>query len=323
MTAFGSEAVAVDAFSHGAEDYLIKPFDSATAVRRIRRLIENYRLRKSSEQLTERLKHISIDLVERVNHLELQNQRLEDAYTRVKGLSEFNQRFIKSLSNELRAPLSTLLSFASILQDTPVEDRDPAAERDALSIIYRTAFRLEINLANLIYLSKLQSGVLQVVLGGVELEPAMDEILALAKKSLGREGLEFRWYPGSSTTLLLGERTLLRDLLINLLDNAVQRTDGNGEITLEVLREGRDPSAESGTAFASLRIRDTGNAHAEKDLVLVDLEGVDPGTLKEGSETVRLSLCRRLAEAAGWSLEISNRPTLGGEALLRMPIHGS
>jgi DNA-binding response OmpR family regulator len=321
MTAFGSEAVAVDAFSHGAEDYLIKPFDSATAVRRIRRLIENYRLQKSSDQLTERLKRISIDLVERVNHLELQNQRLEDAYAKVKGLSEFNQRFIKSLSNELRAPLSTLISFASILQETPKESRDPEAEQDVLAIIYRTAFRLEINLSNLIYLSKLQSGVMGVVLGGVDLEPTVVETLALARKSLAREGLEFRWYPGDEPMRIQGERTLLRDLLVNLLDNSILRTDGEGEVTLEVLHEIREEAGGGTRAWACLRIRDTGHSHLEKDLVLTDLEGVDPSSLKEGSETIRLSLCRKLAEAAGWSLDFANRPTLGGEATLRMPLH--
>ena len=321
MTAFGSESVAVDAFSHGAEDYLIKPFDSATAVRRIRRLIETHRLRRSSERLMERLKRISIDLVERVNHLEIQNQRLEDAYAKVKGLSEFNQRFIRSLSNELRAPLSTLLSFASIHQDTPLEHRDSAAERDVLTIIYRTAFRLEINLSNLIYLSKLQSGVLGIVLGGVELEPTVEETLALARKSLGHEGISFRWYPGDKPVLIVGERTLLRDLLVNLLDNAAQRIEGDGEISLEILQEVREGPDSKVQPWAALRVRDTGNAHPENALVLADLQGLDPGSLKEGSETVRLSLCRKLAEAAGWSLDVSNRPTLGGEAILRMPVH--
>lgn len=320
MTAYGSEAVAVDAFSHGAEDYLIKPFDSATAVRRIRRLIENHRLRKSSEQLTDRLKRISIDLVERVNHLELQNQRLEEAYAKVKGLSEFNQRFIKSLSQELRAPLSTLLSFATILQDTPSGDRDPVAEREVLSIIYRTAFRLEINLSNLIYLSKLQSGLSGVIMGSVELEPTLEEILALARKSLGREGVDIRWYPGAEPTVVLGERILLRDLMINLLDNAIQRTEGEGEITVEVIREMREADGRA-VPWAGLRVRDTGNAHPAKDLATLDLEGVDPAALKEGSESVRLGLCRKLAEGAGWSLAVTNRPTLGGEALLRMPVH--
>ncbi len=103
MTAHGSESVAVDSFKMGADDYLVKPFDTASAVQQVARLIERHRLQKRQEQLTERLKRISCDLVNRVNHLEVQNQKLEKAYNEVRGLSEFNKRFIRSLSQELRA----------------------------------------------------------------------------------------------------------------------------------------------------------------------------------------------------------------------------
>jgi len=165
MTAFGSETIVVEAFEKGADDYLIKPFDHTTAVRRIRWLIEKYHVTRSGDQLMARLKIISCDLVDRVNHLEIQNQKLEEAYASVRGIAEFNRRFIRLLSQELKAPLASILGFADLLQEAPPGERDPALERTWSGTLYRTAFQLEIRLSNLLYLSRVQADALKVVPG--------------------------------------------------------------------------------------------------------------------------------------------------------------
>ena len=324
MTAYGSEAIAVEAFTLGADDYLIKPFDTAMAARRLRLLIEGYRLKKSEERLTERLKKISVDLVNRVNYLELQNRRLEEAYTKVRGLSEFNQRFIHSLSQELRAPLAMILSFSSLLRDTPPEKRNPAGEQDCLSAIFKTAFRLEMSLSNLLYLSRIQADALQPVQGTVALDVQVADTLALARKALVREDVGVTWHAESGGVRVLGDAGILKDLLVNLLDNACQRMDGPGEITLELLRNSPVPEPDEGAAERSLylRISDSGAAYTGEDLALSRIGELNPDSLKMGSEHLRLNLCRHLASVVGWRLDLSNRPTGGGQAVLRMQAPG-
>lgn len=317
MTAYGSESIAVDAFKMGADDYLVKPFDTAQAVRQVAQLVERHRLRKSQEQLTDRLKRISCDLVNRVNHLEVQNQKLEKAYNAVRGLSEFNRRFISSLSQDLRAPLSTILSFLSLMRDTSAKGRDFQREREAQEIVFKTAFRLEINLANLLYLSRIQAGALSVAPGAIALEPTLETVLSLARRSLGREDIRVTWYPEQSDRMVEGDEVLMRDILVNLLDDAIQRIEGAGEIILEVL-----PPKDGGSGSKPvLRLRDTGSRHPDEDLVPVTVSEIAPESAKGGSEGIRLNLCRHLAEAMGWRLTLSNRPTGGGEALLEMVPH--
>jgi DNA-binding response OmpR family regulator len=316
MTAYGSEAIAVESFSLGADDYLIKPFDTATAARRLRQLIDGYRLKRSRDQLTERLKKISCDLVNRVNRLELQNQRLEEAYSMVRGLSEFNQRFIKSLSQELRAPLAMILSFSSLLKETPPDKRDPASEQECLTAIFRTAFRLEVNLSNLIYLSRLQAEALSVIPGTLSVEPLLEEVLALARRALLREDVHITWYPEREKHLVSGDPTLFKDILINLLDCSLQRMEGPGAITVELLKEA--PLKGKASRTVSLRIRDDGTSFREEDLMRSNVVELSPESLRLGAEHVRLNLCRHLASLLGWTLELANRPTGGGEALLRM-----
>jgi|GEM_PF-463329 len=320
MTAYGSESVAVEAFELGADDYLIKPFDSAMAARRLRQLIEGHRLRRSQERLTERLKKISMDLVNRVNNLELQNHRLEEAYAKVRGLSEFNQRFIRSLSQELRAPLAMILSFSSLLRETPAEKRNPEAEKDCLSAIFRTAFRLEMNLSNLIYLSRVQADALHVVPGSVALEMHVSEILALVRKGLAREEVRITWYPEPESHRVVGDPALFRDVLINLMDSSIQRMEGPGEITMEVLKAGECVAGveEAEADTCCLRIRDNGANFTDEDLALSKIEELNPESLKMGSEHLRLNLCRHIISALGWVLELSNRSTGGGQALIRM-----
>lgn len=314
MTAYGSESVAVEAFAKGAADYLIKPFDSGSAARRIRRIIDGYRLKLSQEKLTERLKKISFDLLNRVSHLERQNERLEEAYSTVRGLSEFNQRFIKSLNAELRAPLSMILSFASLLRDTPREQMDPESEAECLASIFATAFRLEIRLSNLIYLSRIQAGALEPVTGVFTLEPLVEEVLALVKKTLARDFIKVAWFPQEAVHEVEGDSAIFRDILTNVLDSAVHRIEGPGEIKLELVvgKHGKGDEC-------LLKICDDGRLFTEADVLEVDLQDTTFEFLQQGSENLRMNLCRHLSALLGWSFGISNRPTGGGEISLALP----
>jgi DNA-binding response OmpR family regulator len=317
MTAYGSEAIAVEAFTLGADDYLIKPFDTAMAARRLRLLIEGYRLKKSEERLTERLKKISVDLVNRVNYLELQNHRLEEAYARVRGLSEFNQRFIRSLSQELRAPLAMILNFSSLLRDTPPDKRDPSAEQDCTAAIFRTAFRLEMSLSNLIYLSRIQADTLQPVQSAADLAAHVNDTVALVRKALVREEVRIHWRPEPEGERVLCDAGVLKDILVNLLDSACQRIEGAGNITVE-LAPLAAPAPPAGPASRGFRITiaDDGSPCTEGDLALSRISELSPETLKMGSEHLRLNLCRHLASLLGWDLDLSNRPGGGGLAVL-------
>ena len=98
--------------------------------------------------------------------------------------------------------------------------------------------------------------------------------------------------------------------------HAIQRIEGAGSIGIEILKEER----ERGKRLTLLRIRDTGsplNAMELEGLTLLDL---DPVSFKSGPEAVRLSICRYLASSTGWNLELTNRPTSGVEAILRMEV---
>jgi len=322
MTAHGSEAIAVEAFEYGADDYFIKPFDTAQGARRVTHLIERHRLKKSRDQLTERLKKISCDLVNQVNHLEIQNQRLEEAYAKVRGLSEFNQRFIKSLSQELRAPLAMILSFLSLLRDTSEEQRDPERETETLATLFKTAFRLELTLSNLLYISRAQADILKVVPGAIEVEPAMEELLRLAEKSLGDEGIRITWYPERKTHRVEGDATLFHDIVINLLHNSIHRMEGKGEVVLEFLEASAPaPDRPAGENRHRLRVRDSGSWFSEQELTTSNVKDLNPESMKEGSEHIRLNLCRHLADIMGWSLELTNRPAGGCEMILDMVVY--
>ena len=326
MTAFGSETIVVEAFEKGADDYLIKPFDHTTAVRRIRWLIEKYHVTRSGDQLMARLKIISCDLVDRVNHLEIQNQKLEEAYASVRGIAEFNRRFIRLLSQELKAPLASILGFADLLQEAPPGERDPALERTWSGTLYRTAFQLEIRLSNLLYLSRVQADALKVVPGPFLLEPAVEETLALAARALGRAEVRIQWYPEGTNPRIVGDRTMLKDILVNLLQNSLRRIEGAGEILLELTDGAPPPPPNGGTppfVPLKLRIRDSGLPYGPRELEFPSPKDLDPDSLKGGAEPMRLGLCRHLARASGWELELTNRPTGGGEAVLDFFADGS
>lgn len=217
------------------------------------------------------------------------------------------QRFIRNASHQLRTPLAVLKVQ---LQGALSPPDDVAASRQALLEMHRTVDRA-IGLANqMLALAKVDQTSRQADLGPVDLNEQVREVaLDLSPLIAGRQ-IDFELQAGPAPVLVRGHDWMLRELVRNLLHNALRASPAGAPLLVQVTgRPGTGPT---------LLVRDFG-------------KGLDPqvaghlfapfvtGSPAEGSG-LGLAICRSICDALGASLEVFDRDDASGvDAVVRLP----
>lgn len=310
MTAYGSESIAVDAFKRGADDYFIKPFDTQNATKRISHLIEKHALRKSNERLVERLKEISMELIERLNTMETQNRRLEEAYIRHKELSDFNQEFIRGEATRIQNSLEDIL-----------RDVGGGKEADARSTIASGSVDAKllshiVSLSNMARLTAIQSRLCHPNPKKFSLESEISLISEAWKKALQACGVTLATEGLSPSQVVQGDRTFFGELIRNILENCRRRMEGGGKILVKA----QDPAVQGETLI--FVIEDNGRNLDPDEMTRLDLDSLGTRAYRKGGESLRLSLCRYLSECLDWNFTIQNKDGGGVRFALDIPVSG-
>jgi two-component system sensor histidine kinase KdpD len=227
------------------------------------------------------------------------------AALRARG-EELRSSLLSAVSHDLRTPLAAITGAASALRDA-AEGLAPAERVELLDTIADEAERLERLLANLLDMTRLESG-------GVELRREWVPIEEIVGAALGR--LERRLAGRAVATdlpedlpLVAADPLLLEQLLVNLVENAVKYTPAGSPIELSA-------AVRDGALELAVADRGPGIPRAAESRVFEKFfRGAHPGVPGAG---LGLSICRAIAEAHGGSLMAEDRP--GGGAVLRLAL---
>jgi signal transduction histidine kinase/ActR/RegA family two-component response regulator len=147
-----------------------------------------------------------------------------------------HDQFVTAVSHELQAPLTTMLLWDGILHDDSVDAEMRAKAHDAIRQSARVQSRV---VGDLVDVARAMAGKLHVDLRPLEIEPLVQGALdAIAPSALAKQIVLDRRGTLCGAELL-GDAVRLRQVLVNLLANAVQRTDPGGRVTVDAARRGR------------------------------------------------------------------------------------
>lgn len=295
MTAYGSESIAVEAFKKGAEDYLIKPFDTQTAVKRISDLLERYSLKKSNEKLVHRLKAISIDLIERLNVMEVQNLRLEEAYLRHKELSDFNQDFVRMEAEKVQ---NTLWKISKNISECYFQK---SLDENKIFVIQKNLFLSLVSLMNLSRLTAIQARLCHPNLKKINLKEEIEKILTEWQRPIEECCFQIKFEDNiGKDVVITSDPQFLREIFYNLLSNSILRMEPSGTLIISIKGNGR----ENETIYVDFS--DNGKKIENEDTVKLDLDSLGTRAYKVGGEVLKLSICWYLAETLGWNFSVPN-----------------
>ncbi|MCB1282290.1 MAG: response regulator, partial [Salinibacterium sp.] len=219
--------------------------------------------------------------------------------------------FLTNVSHELRTPLTAILGYSSMA----IEDPDRAEEH--IRTVRRNGEHLLAVINDLLDLSKIESGKMQIELVAVDIWGVIGELAEQYRQRAEAKGLSLAFETrGRTSGKLRTDATRLRQVLHNLLGNAVKFTD-RGEVGLSVAYSSEYEDA----GWLEIRVRDTGVGMSKEHLsrLFRPFEQADASTARRyGGTGLGLAVTKRLVGMLGGTIEVSSVLGSGSEFVVKL-----
>jgi len=165
-----------------------------------------------------------------------QNELLKEQNKKLMELDEMKNRFIVTATHELRTPVTAILGFANLMLTEGVDLTEQQKKR--LTIINRNSQRLAILTDDLLDLQRIQTGRLSLNVSEFDIVALMDEIIQEVSSLMNEKSQKLEYSIPATPILMMGDRTRISQVLINLLWNAIKFTPNEGKIVLSLIGSG-------------------------------------------------------------------------------------
>jgi len=180
------------------------------------------------QKTAEEIKRLNEGLEVRVSK---RTEELVEAKDEAEAANYAKSVFLANMSHELRTPLNAVLGFSKLLQDDPLATE---LQRQNLSIINHSGEHLLTLINDILEMSKIEAGRVQVEEKQIDLDDLMHEIILMMTLRAEEKGLKLQFeQPSNSPHYILADALKLRQVLINLLSNAIKFTE-EGEVNLRL-----------------------------------------------------------------------------------------
>lgn len=238
--------------------------------------------------------------------------------TELKRLETVRADFVANVSHELRTPVTAIRGYAETLLRTPPQD--PKDAENFLSVIQRHSERLGRLIDDLLILSDLESGKIQLAKENVEAAKLVGQVLEIFQDQARKKGVSLSQQIAPELPPILGDPDRLQQLVINLVDNAIKYTSGGGQVTVIANRTTPPGSAES--SAVEIAVVDTGCGIPEKDLPRLTerFYRVDKARSRElGGTGLGLAIVKHIVQAHQGHLQIESHPQKGTTVKVILP----
>jgi signal transduction histidine kinase/DNA-binding response OmpR family regulator len=231
----------------------------------------------------------------------------------VRALSAASQAksdFLASMSHELRTPLNAIIGFSELMRGEESIGDSRVVPADWIEHIYASGRHLLDLINDILDLTKIEAGRLELHQGRVELSDLVAEAVSALRPLMERKSLELRTdVPGLDVWC---DRIRLRQVLDNLLSNAIKFTPEGGRITVGASRVDGE---------VRLVVADTGVgiAVADQKRIFEEFQQVGDASMHHAGTGLGLALTKRLVEAHGGRVELTSTPGIGSRFTVCLP----
>jgi PAS domain S-box-containing protein len=241
-------------------------------------------------------------------------EELTEAKRQAERASSAKSDFLAAISHEIRTPLNAIIGFSEVMMEERLGPIGTQRYREYLKDIHASGGHLLSLINDLLDLSKIEAGKLELTLTAVALNDVTQQCVAIMQPQAGRNRIIIRTSLLPALPQVEADARSVRQIVLNLLSNSIKFTDAGGQVIIS--------TAVNDNGEVVLRVRDSGIGMSEKDLVIA----LEPfGQLTTSSRAdgtgLGLPLTKALAQANRASFHIKSAPKAGTLVEIAFPAH--
>jgi two-component system, NarL family, sensor histidine kinase BarA len=268
---------------------------------------------------------------ENFRELQEKNAKLQEMYDRLKELDRLKSNFLATVSHELRTPLTSIIGYSEMLVEGIAGDLNEE-QRDFVGTIHGKSEQLLELIKGLLDLSKLESGTMSLRKDNVDIEMVIHDVQETVTPAALKKGVGIGVHVEHGLPLLWGDGGRLRQVLLNLVDNAIKFTPEGGQVRVSagstMMEMPRESLGEGHILFnprrvaVEIRVADTGPGIPEHERARIfdAFYQIDSSSTREqGGTGLGLSIVKRLVEAHDGTVTVEDNAPEGAVFVLVLP----
>ncbi|WP_054530955.1 PAS domain S-box protein [Erythrobacter sp. SG61-1L] len=240
-------------------------------------------------------------------------ERLRHALHQAESAALAKSAFLANMSHEIRTPMNGVLGFAELLREGDLDEQ----QRHYADLIVESGQSMLALINDILDISKIDSGQTTIAVDSLDIRKTVDGTLQLMRAAAAGKKLELKAeFAGEIAPYILADKLRLRQILSNLMGNAIKFTD-RGAVTVNGVLAVRD-----GEQGIEITVADTGIGIAPErlDAIFDEFVQADATTVRKyGGTGLGLAISRRLATLMGGTLRVESQPGKGSRFTLRLP----
>jgi PAS domain S-box-containing protein len=282
-------------------------------------------LRQARDELESRVEERTRQLVETNQRLKHEVEDRREAEERALEASRAKSAFLANMSHELRTPLNAVIGYTALIDEdlefvaNQPKSLDIGSVREDLGKIHHAGEHLLALINDILDLSKVEAGKMQLDFTSVDLVVLIDEVIETARPMVDENDNRISVQLGHEGELM-ADRTKLKQVLLNLVGNAAKFTEG-GDIRVQTAAEVVDSDR-----FLRIEVSDTGagiNPDKQQELFEPFTQADNSSTREHGGTGLGLTICKRFTEMMGGHVRLDSEPGEGSTFSVFLPFRRS
>jgi two-component system, NarL family, sensor histidine kinase BarA len=270
-------------------------------------------------------------VTESYRQLEDKTARLQEAFDRLKEVDRLKSNFLATVSHELRTPLTSIIGYSEMLSEGLAGEMKPE-QADFVRTIHENGQHLLALIMGLLDLSKLESGTMRMKMRPASIAPVLEDVVSTLTPTARKKQVRLALDVSPDLLQCRADPERLRQVFLNLTENAIKFTPPEGSVTLEArtVTERSVPTEEDevlpvlapARVRLHVRVRDTGIGIplSEREKVFDPFYQIDSSSTREyGGTGLGLSIVKRLVEAHSGTISIEDNSPHGTVFVVSLP----